>query len=170
MTHQTSPTLRPLSAEPLNADAFVAFGHVLELDREAPRRGHVAGAVERSAEAVEPQLWIATVAQPVTLPFELTQLERHPFSAQTFIPLNGSGYLVVVCESSVSGAPDLTTLRLFQANARQGVTYRRNVWHGGLAALRAGAQFVVSMSFTGRGDDDEFLPLETPIELLAQPA
>jgi ureidoglycolate lyase len=159
-----------LTAEPLSAAAFAAFGSVLELDAKAPRRGHVAGAVERSADAVEPQLWIATVAEPVALPFEVTQLERHPFSAQTFIPLNGSGYLVLVCESSASGAPELTTLRLFEASARQGVTYRRNVWHGGLAVLRPDAQFVVSMSFTGRGDDDEFLPLERPIALLAQPA
>lgn len=169
MTQRPSSS-RHLTAVPLTAEAFAPFGQVQSLSGQAPRRGHIPGAVERTQEASEPQLWIATVPDPVVLPLAITKLERHPFSAQTFIPLNGSGYLVTVCQSTPDGAPDLATLRLFHATPDQAVTYRRNVWHAGLAPLQADARFVVSMSFTGRDDDDEFLPLETPVELLAQPA
>jgi ureidoglycolate lyase len=153
--------------KPLTADEFAPFGQVHELG-DGPRRGHVAGAVERTAEATEPQLWIATVQQSVTLPMTLKGLERHPFSAQTFIPLNGCAYLVVVCHTDQHGMPDLQTLQAFRASANQGVTYRRNVWHHGLSVLEARAQFVVSMTFTGEQNDDVFIPLQTSIELLEE--
>ena len=153
--------------KPLSAEAFAPFGSLVQLG-DGPRRGHVAGAVERTAQATEPQLWIATVQEAVTLPLTLKALERHPFSAQTFIPLNGCAYLVVVCHADDSGMPDLETLQAFRANADQGVTYRRNVWHHGLSVLQARAQFVVSMTFTGEHNDDVFTPLDTPVELLEE--
>lgn len=155
--------------KPLIAEDFAPFGQVHELG-DGPRRGHVSGAVERTAQATEPQLWIATVQQSVTLPMTLKALERHPFSAQTFIPLNGCAYLVVVCHADQSGMPDLNTLQAFRASANQGVTYRRNVWHHGLSVLEARAQFVVSMTFTGEQNDDVFTPLPTTIELLEEHA
>lgn len=151
--------------KPLSADEFAPFGHVVQLG-DGPRRQHVTGAVERTEQASEPQLWIATVQQAVTLPLILKALERHPFSAQTFIPLNACPYLVVVCQSDDSGTPDLQTLQAFRANGDQGVTYKRNVWHHGLSVLEARAQFVVSMAFTGEQNDDVFTLLQTSIELL----
>lgn len=153
--------------QPLTAAAFAPFGHVVELG-DGPRRGHVTGAVERTSQATEPQLWIATVQDSVTLPVTLKAMERHPFSAQTFIPLNGCAYLVVVCEADAAGLPDITTLQAFRAGANQGVTYRRNVWHHGLSVLEARAQFVVSMTFTGEHDDDVFVPLPTPVCLVEE--
>lgn len=153
--------------KPLTADEFAPFGQVHELG-DGPRRGHVAGAVERTVEATEPQLWIATVQQAATLPLTLKAMERHPFSAQTFIPLNGCAYLVVVCHADQNGLPDPQTVRAFRASANQGVTYRRDVWHHGLSVLEARAQFVVSMSFTGEQNDDVFVPLPSPLELLEE--
>jgi ureidoglycolate lyase len=157
--------LSPVSLKPLNADDFAPFGQVHELG-DGPRRHYVAGAMERANDATHPQLWIATVQQAVTLPLTVKALERHPFSAQTFIPLNGCAYVVIVCGNAESGEPDLATLRAFSATANQGVTYARNVWHHGLSVLEARAQFVVSMSFTGRGDDDLFVPLPTTLSIV----
>ena len=163
----SSPSACPTQVvlKPLSAEAFAPFGNVLQLG-DGPRRQHVTGAVERTDHARKPQLWIATVQQAVTLPLTLKALERHPFSAQTFIPLNACPYLVVVCHTDDSGLPDLHTLQAFRASSDQGVTYKRNVWHHGLSVLEARAQFVVSMAFTGEQNDDVFTPLQTPIELL----
>ena len=35
---------------------------------------------------------------PRTLPFEINKLERHEFSTQMFIPMNGKRYLVIVAQ------------------------------------------------------------------------
>jgi ureidoglycolate lyase len=155
--------------EPLTAQAFKPFGQVTDM-ASGERRNHIAGAFERTAEAVEPRLWVATVLKTVELPLVLQSLERHPYSAQSFMPVNGCPYIVVVCHAEGSGQPDLSTLQAFSASSTQGVTYARNVWHHGLSVLKAPAQFVVCMSFTGEGGDDIFVPLDIPVRLVANGA
>jgi ureidoglycolate lyase len=160
--------LRSVPVTPLTAEAFAPFGEVVRLGDDA-RRVRAQGAFERLPEAVEPRLWVATLQQSVALPLVVTTLERHPLSAQTFIPIDGCTYLVVVCGAAADGAPDPATLRAFMAAPDQGVTYARGVWHHGLTALRAPARFVVCMSFSGT-DDDIFVPLPEPIRLTAPEA
>lgn len=160
-----SPIQLPL--EPLTPQAFHPFGEVISMASDA-RRNHVSHAFDRTTEAVEPRLWVATVAQAVDLPLDLKALERHPFSTQTFLPLNGCGYIVVVCHADAEGRPDLVTLRAFEAAPDQGVTYARNVWHHGLSVLQAPAKFAVCMSFTATGGDDIFVPLSAPVQLVSK--
>jgi ureidoglycolate lyase len=150
---------------PLTAEAFAPFGEVVRMGDDA-RRVRAEGAFERQPEAVEPRLWVATLLQAVTLPLTITTMERHPYSAQTFLPVNGCPYLVIVCRADAQGQPDPATLRAFEAAPDQGVTYRRDVWHHGLAPLWAPAKFVVCMSFSGQ-DDDVFVPLGQPVEVVA---
>ena len=160
--------LPSVAVVPLTAEAFAPFGAVVPLSGDA-RRVRADGAFERLPGASEPRLWVATLQQAVTLPLVVTTLERHPLSAQTFLPLNGRAYLVVVCGADAHGAPDPTTLRAFEAAPDQGVTYARGVWHHGLTALAAPARFVVCMSFSGQ-DDDVFVPLARPVRLVAREA
>lgn len=155
-----------VEVQPLTAHDFAPFGQVT-VTAGGARRNPVSDAFARTVEAVEPRLWIATVANAIELPLTLLALERHPYSAQTFLPANGRPYLVVVCHADGAGQPDLETLRAFQASPDQGVTYARNVWHHGLTALEAPAQFVVCMSFTGTGGDDVFVPLGLPVQLVS---
>lgn len=157
--------IQTLAVRPLTAEAFKPFGSVTDMQGGA-RRIPVPNAFERTAEAVEPRLWVATIASRPPLPLTLHSLERHPYSAQTFLPLNAP-YIVVVCHSDADGQPDTATLQAFRATAWQGVTYARNVWHHGLTALEAPARFVVSMSFTGTGTggDDVFVTLPAPVLL-----
>jgi len=156
-----------LPIEPLTPHAFHPFGEVISMVSDA-RRNHVSQAFDRTSEAVEPRLWVATVAQAVQLPLDLKAMERHPFSTQTFLPVNGCGYIVVVCHADADGQPDLATLRAFEAASDQGVTYARNVWHHGLSALQAPAKFAVCMSFTETGGDDVFVPLSAPVQLVVK--
>lgn len=149
---------------PLTAEAFAPFGQVVQMD-EGSRRNRLTGAFERTEEAVEPRLWVATVNNTVTLPLLLSALERHPYSAQSFLPINVP-YIVVVCQPDAVGKPDLDTLQAFSATAQQGVTYARNVWHHGLTVLEAPARFVVSMSFTATSGDDVFVQLNRPVQLV----
>ena len=63
------------------------------------------------------------------------------------------------------GEPDLERLRAFVASGSQGVCYRTGVWHQGLSALRAPAQFAVTMTLTGAGDDDVFWKVPNSVSI-----
>ena len=59
---------------------------------------------------------------PRSLPFDIKLLERHPYSSQTFIPMNAKKrYLVIVALGD--DKPDLSTLKAFIANNNQGINY-----------------------------------------------
>lgn len=160
--------LHVLEVRPLTADAFKPFGEVTAMNNGS-RRNPLPMAFERTAEAIEPRLWVSTVNSVSALPLTLRMLERHPYSAQSFLPID-SPYIVVVCHADEAGQPDVDTLQAFHATAEQGVTYARNVWHHGLTTLQAPARFVVSMSFTGTGGDDVFVPLGLPVQLISPQA
>jgi ureidoglycolate lyase len=155
--------------EPLTAQAFKPFGQVTDI-ASGERRNRIAGAYERTDQANEPRLWISTVHTAVQLPLSIQKLERHPYSAQSFMPINGCAYVVVVCQSDGLGQPVLASLRGFIAAPGQGVTYSRNVWHQGLSVLQAPAYFVVCMSFAAEGGDDIFMPLGVPVQLVSKGA
>lgn len=67
-------------------------------------------------------------------------LERHQYTAQTFVPLSphpGShaGYLVIVALNGQDDKPNLSTLRAFYASTGQAITYTAGVWHHPMIAL-----------------------------------
>ncbi|KAI1845166.1 hypothetical protein JX266_008713 [Neoarthrinium moseri] len=92
---------------------------------------------------------------------EVKVLERHPFTTQTFVPLNAGkskGYLVIVAPTLAPGVldeglpvptgeeaarlklpgrgvPDVGKLRAFIANGDQAVTYGAGTWHAPMIAL-----------------------------------
>ncbi len=69
-----------------------------------------------------------------------TELERHRLGTQTFIPLNGVRYVVLVALGDA--LPDASTLKAFTVSGHQGITLRAGIWHHGLLALSDG-DFVV---------------------------
>ena len=99
-------------------------------------------------------MWVSSVEGPRRLPLRIERLERHPYSAQTFIPLAVSRYLIVVAPQAEGGQPDTAGLQAFIAAGSKGVCYRRGVWHHGLTALDTPAEFAILMSMRGEGDDE----------------
>ncbi len=157
---------RVLIARPLTAEAFGRYGEVVE-HRGDTRRVRVSGAFETTETGREPALWVSRTGEAATWPVRIQELERHPRSAQTFLPLDGAPYLVVVAPDAPDGGPDPARMEAFVASAHQGVLYRRNVWHHGLSVFRAGAQFAVIQVLAGE-DDDEFRRL--PASVRVEPA
>ncbi len=92
----------------------------------------------------------------------LTQLERHPKTAQLFMPIDVSRYVVIVAPTLESGAPDLAGLQAFAVSGRIGLVYRRGIWHAGISVLDGEGSFVVAM-WRG-GDDDEFTTIP-PVDI-----
>ncbi|MCJ1339561.1 Ureidoglycolate lyase [Bachmanniomyces sp. S44760] len=97
--------------------------------------------------------------------FDLTILERHPYTTQTFIPLglareSETAYLVVVApqcsrEGKDNTLPDLDNIRAFIARGSQAVTYGAGVWHAPMIAIGKGhVDFAVLQHSNGVPDDD----------------
>lgn len=98
------------------------------------------------------------------LPSTVARLEKHPYAAQIFLPLEASSYLAVVAPSLVNGLPDLAGALAFEVPGNVGILYRAGTWHAGAIALGGKAHFAVHM-WRNDVDDDVFFELAEPIEI-----
>ncbi len=134
-----------LPLEPLTREAFAAFGEVLDstglaglpVNRGSARRYHALAEVEALGEDARTVLSIFEV-EPVRLPLQLALMERHPLGSQAFQPLQERPWLVVVATDP--RRPE--SYRAFFAEGRQGISYRRGVWHHPLLCLEHPGRFL----------------------------
>jgi ureidoglycolate lyase len=157
--------MRELTPEPLTAEAFAPFGRVIEASDEAVKldinQGHAirydALAEVDAADGAGVPVISLFRAKPLA-ELVLRAFERHPLGSQTFVPLGGRPYLVAVAPA---GDFDPARVRLFRAEGRQGVHYRKGVWHHFLLVLETSDFLVVDRA--GPGDNCEEIAL-TPAE------
>ena len=90
-----------------------------------------------------------------------TELERHCLGTQTFVPLNGVRYLVLVALGDAK--PDASTLQAFTVSGQQAITLRAGIWHHGLLALSDG-DFVV-LERSAEAVDCELAELTEPVSI-----
>ena len=145
-------------AQPLTAEAFAPFGDVLAAPAD-PGRAYYEGGLGNARSDARASLSMVHRLPIAGLPFEANLLERHEFSSQTFLPLEGGRWVVIVCPHAAAGGPDLGGLRAFIARPDQGVTYRMNTWHHGLTVLDRPARLAVFMWRDGTKGDEEFVPV-----------
>jgi ureidoglycolate lyase len=149
-----------LEIRPLTQEAFAPFGTVIEAD-PASMRYINGGTTERyhalaEAEAVgEDARVIINLFRgtPRAFPYAVDMMERHPFGSQSFSPLDDRPWLVVVAEDA-GGRPGKP--QVFRAGGRQGVNYRRNVWHHPLIAVDTVSDFLVVDRLGGGVNLEEF--------------
>ena len=134
--------------EPLTREAFAPFGDVIEVSDAVRHFPINAGTTERYHDLADIQLdaqgrAIVSIfrAQPRTLPFAITMLERHPLGSQAFMPLHGRPYLVAVAPRGESFSA--SDVRVFLARGDQGVNYAAGVWHHPLLALGEISDFLI---------------------------
>jgi len=148
-----------LRAEPLTHEAFAPYGDVIETEG-AKHFSINAGTIERFHDLAQvelggegrPLISIAACNQATTLPCPVPFVERHPLGSQAFIPLDDTPLVVVVAPAGDEVAPE--SLRAFVSNGRQGVNYRRGVWHLPLIALEQGQRMLI-VDRGGSGDNCE---------------
>ena len=75
-------------------------------------------------------------------PLKINMLECHPLGSQSFMPLNGGKWVVIVCKGD-SKEPNLKDLKCFIANKNQGVNYYPGTWHHPLITLEENQDFMV---------------------------
>jgi ureidoglycolate lyase len=105
-------------------------------------------------------------ARGQSLPLMLHELECHRLGSQTFVPLAGVSFVVVVALSDATGhAPNLQTLRAFWVDGNHAITLRAGTWHHGLIAMEDG-DFVV-IERVAKQVDCHTIKLEPAIKLKA---
>lgn len=133
-----------LVARPLSADAFAAFGDVIEDISAGPaamndarfERFDALCALDTEGDTA---VGIVRCRTATALPFRVDIVERHPLGSQAFVPLDGQRFVVAV--AAPGDPPD--RLSAFVSNGRQGVNYRRGTWHMPLIGLESGQRFLV---------------------------
>ncbi|KIN14121.1 ureidoglycolate lyase [Vreelandella titanicae] len=158
-----------LKAEPLTAEAFAPFGDVMDARTSASfpinagrtQRHHDLAKVETLGENAHTLINIF-VSQPVTLPLELTFLERHPQGSQAFMPLHQERFIVVVAPPGEHINP--ADVRAFVTDGRQGVNYRAGTWHAIQSVLEREGEFLV-VDRGGNGNNCDEFPLAITVTL-----
>ena len=139
-----------MKLRPLSAAAFQPFGDVLDPAFEGPRVDHAARLQNSRADASHNLMLVRSAA--TGRPHMVARMERHPFSSQTFIPLQGARAVLAVALDNGSGAPDLATVAAYVSEG-QGFSYHAGVWHIPLATLDEARAFAVFMYTEGTPDD-----------------
>jgi ureidoglycolate lyase len=148
--------MREITPEPLTAEAFAPFGCVIEASDRAVKLSINQGHAERYDRLAELDVADAGGSGAISLfrarplvELVLKMFERHPLGSQSFVPLSGRPYLVVVAPA---GDFDASGVRVFRAGAHQGVHYAKGVWHHFLLVLDAESDFLV-VDRVGSGDN-----------------
>ncbi|MFJ3046792.1 ureidoglycolate lyase [Herbaspirillum chlorophenolicum] len=152
---------RQLDVEPISAEEFAAFGEVLENKTTVRRRDF---SLQFGADN-GPRLWVNRIPKVGGSPVRVDEMESHPYSAQTFVPMQQGRCLVVVAPPDGNGRPDLAGMRAFLTEGGQGVTYRPHVWHYTFSSVDGPNEVVVIMGYSGRGDDTVVVRLDEPVDV-----
>lgn len=153
-------------AEPLTAEAFRPFGQMLLVPANKGRLIYDERLENGRAEA-RASLSLSLAEPMAGTRLAVTEMERHQYSSQSFVPIEVSRYLIVVAPHAAAGGPDTARVRAFVAGPGQGVTYACNTWHHSLTVLDRPAEFAVFMWRDGTAGDEEFVPVATPFTVIA---
>ncbi len=138
--------MRTLALQPLTHEAFAPYGFVVAAGERAGRP--INDGTSQRIDLPDPDVvgddgrpaLAVFRASAVRLPFVVRALERHRLGSQTFVPLGGPPFAVVVALGDAG--PDPASIRAFLVDGRSGVHFARGVWHHPLLALADG-DFVV---------------------------
>ena len=145
-----------LTPQPLTAQAFAAFGDVIEarsdtvinINQGTSQRFHDLARVDVASGEGHPLVNIFR-ASPYPEPLTLSMMEKHPLGSQLFMPLQQHAYLVAVAQASAQvSAGDIT---VFSASGNQGVNFQPGTWHHPLLVLVQQDFLVVDRG--GKGDN-----------------
>lgn len=156
--------MRTVTIEPITEEAFAPFGQLMAAPEAGQKRVELIEELQNLRDAAKPRLSLAIVA-PTALPLVATQMERHPFSSQAFVPYECDSYLVLVAPHHSQGGPDPDGLKAFRVPGNMGINYSADTWHHPLTALESHGRFVVLTFVEGTTDDEEFVSLGDPIRI-----
>ena len=159
-----------LKLEPLTTDAFSPFGDVIDIEQSGKTETINYGLTKRHAHHSlvdaqgnngKPVIRLFD-SNPITLPFKIIVMERHPLTTQAFINLDRNPYILVVGRA---GEFDARKLRAFIAKSSQSINYSKGTWHHYCLCLKARTRFMV-IDRLGPGTNCEEEHIAKNMELL----
>jgi ureidoglycolate lyase len=157
-----------IRAEPLTHTAFRPFGDVLYADQmqavtinEGNTLKYADLADVHLGDEGRAQLSIYRSA-PISLPFRIRRMERHPLGSQAFYPLHKRPFPVVV--ALPGSVPEPADIRAFLTNGRQGINLNPGVWHHFQLTLDQASDYLV-VDRSGPGNNLEERRLYTEVLL-----
>lgn len=153
--------MRTIVAAPITSEAFAPFGDVLHCPAN-PGRDYFDAGLANGRPEVSASLSLSHVAPIAEMPLRVTQMERHEFSSQSFVPLDVSRYVILAAPKAGSGGPDFAKARAFLVPGTVGITYRIDVWHHPMVVLDRAGRFAVVMFRDGGPRDEEFVTVPEP--------
>lgn len=153
-----------ITAKKLTPEAFAGFGQVLMGPGGGPERHEFAARIENLRENARANMSFMRVA-PAIKPIQVTQLERHAYSNQTFVPMNGTYHLVAVCPPDADGNPIVEKMAVFVASPSQAVNYNAGCWHAPRTVIQGAGEFVMFRWDDGSDQDTELLALDAPVTI-----
>ena len=153
-----------INAKVLTAREFRHFGQVLMGRDNGEERLAYAAKMHSSRVAAKPNMTFMRVL-PAKQPILIECLERHVYSNQTFIPLDGTHHLVAVCPSDKKGQPVIDKLVAFVADGSQAVNYNAATWHAPRTVIKGPGEFIMFRWDEENSLDVEFLQLKFPIKI-----
>lgn len=139
-----------IAVEPGDADSLAPFGALLGRRPGLPvmpidyYRGTVAvsrpvdffckGDVELSLTTLQPR------------PGKVRYMERHYMHTQTFIPLAGKPFVIVMAPPNNARIPDLASLRAFRLDGQAGLMLHPGTWHEFPFPLAPDSDVIVALS------------------------
>lgn len=164
--------MREVRPQPLTAEAFAAFGDVIEVSDRAEQVPINYGWTTRyrdlaalDYEGGGGRAMVSIMRSKPLTPLVLKVFERHPIGSQAFVPLQGRPFLVAVAPA---GDFDPKAVRVFRAEAGQGVNYAKGAWHHFLLALDQESDFLV-IDRDGPGDNLDEVELAEPDQIIVRP-
>lgn len=170
-----------LKPEPLTTEAFAPFGDVVEAGATTAimiNGGNTERYDSLARVRVENSDDHAVInifrAQPRMTQYgqratdkrtmQVEMMERHPFGSQSFQPLSGEPYLVLVADALEDLKPE--NLHLFLARADQGINYHKNTWHHPVLGLNKVCDFlVVDRKGSGNNCEEFYFDQDQRIEI-----
>jgi ureidoglycolate lyase len=153
-----------IKAQKLTQEVFEGFGQVLMGSGAGPERKDYAAKIDNKRASANPNMSFMRVT-PSNLPIHIDTMERHEYSNQVFIPMNGTFHLVVVCPQDTTGKPDVEKMIAFVANGSQAVNYNTGTWHAPRTVVRGPGEFIMFRWDDGSDLDTEQISLDEMVEI-----
>lgn len=153
-----------IQAKPLEPEHFIPYGTVGQALRPSGTRVEAAWFGEQGDHGRPLNLAYAGKAE-TPAPLRIGHLERHRLSAQLFVPVDLSRFLVVACPSLAHGGPDLSRLAAFVASSQQAVCYGKGVWHAPMHLLDRPGSYMAARNCHSMRDDLDLFELAEALEI-----
>lgn len=153
--------IRKIKVKPLTKEGFSKFGQTIESVGEFLVTNQ--GISKKWNDIVELDMFYdggtvnLSILKTKSIEFSFHQMERHNYTSQIFIPLNGKKSLVAVAPIS-EDAPNPDLIEIFLMGGNQGVSFSKKVWHHTLFPLDGETEYILMARGGFTGQDVEIVP------------